>query len=458
GGVGGVGHRVEVAVLDAALQPGRVDVDHQAHAAVERDGERLGPAHTAAAAGDGERAGEGAAEPLVGDRGERLVGALEDALGADVDPRARGHLAVHDQAELLQPPELRPVRPVADQVGVGDEHPRRPLVGAQHPDRTAGLHEHRLVVGQCGERADHRVERRPVAGRPPRPAVDDQGVGPLRDLRVEVVAEHPQRGLGLPGPGRERRAARRADGPSTLHDELLPGQRSVDQRRGPMTLSAAASTSPEVTNCTAASISGARWRSGPGPATSARSRSRTAAVAGAGASGARRSRALAAVSTSIAMTRARPSTARRSFRAADQPMATWSSCIALDGIESTEAGTASRLSSDTIPACVYCAIMCPESTPGSSARNAGRPWLRATSRNGSVRSSLIDAPSATGIATKSSTYPMGAPWKFPVLSTRPSTVTTGLSTAAASSRPATASAWASVSRAAPCTCGAQRSE
>ena len=42
-----------------------------------------------------------------------LVGALQDALGADVDPRAGGHLAVHGQAELLEPAELRPGGPVA---------------------------------------------------------------------------------------------------------------------------------------------------------------------------------------------------------------------------------------------------------------------------------------------------------------------------------------------------------
>ena len=149
-----VGHLVEVAVLDAALQARRVDVDDQADAVVQRDGERLRAAHAAAAAGDGERAGERAAEALGGDGGERLVGALQDALGADVDPRAGGHLAVHRQAELLEAAELRPGRPVADEVGVGDQHARRPLVGPHDADRLAGLHEHRLVVAQrrsaCG--------------------------------------------------------------------------------------------------------------------------------------------------------------------------------------------------------------------------------------------------------------------------------------------------------------------
>ena len=110
-------------------QPGPVHVDDQAGAAVHGDRERLRAAHPAAAGGQRQRAGEGAAEPLGGHRGERLVGALEDALGADVDPRTGGHLPVHGQAERLQPAELRPGGPVADQVGVGQQHPRAPTRG-----------------------------------------------------------------------------------------------------------------------------------------------------------------------------------------------------------------------------------------------------------------------------------------------------------------------------------------
>ena len=84
-------------------------------------------------------------------------------------------------------------------------------------------------------------------------------------------------------------------------------------------------------------------------------------------------------------------------------MDTWSSCMAEEGIESTLAGAASRLSSLTIPAWVYWAIMWPLSVPGSSARNGGRPWLREVSRNRSVRRSLIEATSATAMARKSRT-------------------------------------------------------
>ena len=69
----------------------------------------------------------------------------------------------------------------------------------------------------------------------------------------------------------------------------------------------------------------------------------------------------------------------------------------------TDDGTASRFISDTMPAAVYCAIMSPESTPTSCARNGGSPWLRARSRKRSVRRSLIEATSAAAIARKSST-------------------------------------------------------
>ena len=105
----------------------------------------------------------------------------------------------------------------------------------------------------------------------------------------------------------------------------------------------------------------------------------------------------------MASTRRRFSTAWRSLRAACQPMDTWSSCMAELGIESTEAGAARRFMSETSPAWVYCAIISPESVPGSSARNGGRPLERAGSSMRSVRRSDMDARSAIGMAMKSST-------------------------------------------------------
>ena len=110
-----------------------------------------------------------AAEAAAGDLGEALVGALQDALRADVDPRPGGHLAVHRQAECLEPAELVPRRPVGHEVRVGDQHARRPLVGAEHADRLARLHEQRLVVAErraacatIASKASHERAARPV--------------------------------------------------------------------------------------------------------------------------------------------------------------------------------------------------------------------------------------------------------------------------------------------------------
>src|SRR3954447_6141083 len=388
----------------------------------------------------GEPPGKRPAEALARDRGERLVRALEDALGADVDPRPRGHLAVHEQARGVERAELLPGRPLRHEVRVGDQHARRLLVRLEDRDRLARLDEQRLALAERRELALDRREARLVARGLADPAVDDEVLRALGDVGMQVVLEHPQRRLLLPAAAAKvGHAARR--------------YRSV-----PVTLSAAARIRPARTSSAAASMSGARNRSGPGPPTRRRSSAITAAVARAGSRCWRSWIPRLAVSSSIARTHASASTARRSLRAADHPIETWSSCMAELGIESTDAGTARRLSSDTSPACVYWAIMYPESTPGSWARNAGSPWLRAGSRKRSVRRSEMLARLAATIARKSRTYPSGAPWKLPLDSTRPSGVTTGLSIAAASSRSATAAAWSTVSRAPPATAGAQRSE
>src|SRR2546422_2118968 len=50
---------------------------------------------------------ERAAEMTLGHGAERLVGALQNSLSPDVDPRARGHLAVHDQRSEEHTSELQ---------------------------------------------------------------------------------------------------------------------------------------------------------------------------------------------------------------------------------------------------------------------------------------------------------------------------------------------------------------
>jgi hypothetical protein len=210
--VGVTGQPVDVADLQPPPGARLVDLDAQRHAVVHRHGQRLGAAHPAETGGQGDRAPERAPEVLAGALGERLVGALEDPLGPDVDPGAGGHLAVHHQAGRLELPEDLPGGPLPNEVGVGDEDPRRPRVGPEDPDRFAALDEQRLVVGQAPQLAHDRVERRPRARGATGPAIDDERVRVLGHVRIEVVREHPEDRFLLPAAAGDVRPAGRPDG------------------------------------------------------------------------------------------------------------------------------------------------------------------------------------------------------------------------------------------------------
>jgi len=216
---------VQVAVLDPAGDPGGVAVHADGHAAVHGDRERLGAAHAAEPGGQRDRAGQGAAEPLGRHRRERLVRALQDALGADVDPRARGHLAVHGQAELFQAAELLPGRPLRNEIGIRDQHPRGPLVGTEHADRLAGLDEQGLVALEVGQRRDDRRVRVPAPGGAAGTAVHDELVGVFGHLGIEVVHQHAHRALlgpALTGSLSTARSAHRV----VDHEPIMTGRKT----------------------------------------------------------------------------------------------------------------------------------------------------------------------------------------------------------------------------------------
>ena len=189
---------VEIAMRDATLEHVLVDVDDEHDAVVHRHREGLGTTHAARAGGDRERAGKRAVEPLAGDLGEALEGALQDALRADVDPRPGRHLPVHRQALVFEPAELVPVGPVGYEVRVGDQHSRRPFVGAHHTHGFARLDQHRLVAFERLEGSQHRPVRIPRPCRAAGASVHDQLVGVLGDLGIEVVLQHPVGGFLRP--------------------------------------------------------------------------------------------------------------------------------------------------------------------------------------------------------------------------------------------------------------------
>src|SRR3546814_4044617 len=55
---------------------------------------------------------------------EGFIGALNDALAADIDPAARGHLAVHHQALFIELVAMLPTRPSGDEVRIGEREAR----------------------------------------------------------------------------------------------------------------------------------------------------------------------------------------------------------------------------------------------------------------------------------------------------------------------------------------------
>ena len=138
--------------------------------------------------------------------GQRLVGALQDALRADVDPRAGRHLAVHRQAAVLEVAEVlprgpAPARAVALAMSTRGAHGCVRNTPTGLPDCTSS------VSSFSRSRSDATMRRRPpsCARRLPGAAVDDQVVGPLGDLGIEVVHQHAQRGFLRPALARERR-------------------------------------------------------------------------------------------------------------------------------------------------------------------------------------------------------------------------------------------------------------
>ena len=137
---------VEIAGLEALLDPALLAFDGDAMGAGHHRGERLGAAHAAEARGQDPAAAQIAVIMLAAHFGEGLVGALNDALRADVDPGAGRHLAVHHQALAIEFVEMVPGRPFRHQVGIGDQHAGRVRVGAEDADRLARLDQQRLVV------------------------------------------------------------------------------------------------------------------------------------------------------------------------------------------------------------------------------------------------------------------------------------------------------------------------
>ena len=126
-------HPIAVSGVESAADPLRIHFHAQHGRPVHGPGKRLRAAHSSHPARKDPLALEAAVELLPGHGAEGLVRALEDPLGADVDPGSGGHLPVHHQALALQLTEMVPRRPAAHQVAVGDQHARGVRVRPENP-------------------------------------------------------------------------------------------------------------------------------------------------------------------------------------------------------------------------------------------------------------------------------------------------------------------------------------
>ena len=150
GVVDGVDGLVEVARVQAALNPCGIDLDAEHRGSGHRPGKRLRAAHAAQARRQDRPAREvGRAEVLLAGGGEGLIRALEDSLGADVDPAPGRHLPEHRQPERLEPAKLVPRRPARHEQRVRDQHPRGRRVRPEDADGLAALDQQCLVVTQA---------------------------------------------------------------------------------------------------------------------------------------------------------------------------------------------------------------------------------------------------------------------------------------------------------------------
>ena len=86
--------------------------------------------------------------------------------------------------------EVFPVRPVRNDVGVGNQHARGVAVGAKNADRFSRLYQQRFVFPQIAQTLKDRLKGRPVASCFADAAINHQIFRALGDIRIEVVLNH----------------------------------------------------------------------------------------------------------------------------------------------------------------------------------------------------------------------------------------------------------------------------
>ena len=217
---------VQVACAQSKVNRALLALDVQRAGACKSGGQWLRATHAAQSCGQHPTSGEVSLVMLTTGFHEGLVGALHDALRANVDPAAGGHLSVHHQPGAVQLIEVRPGRPFGHQIRVGNQHTGCLGVGAKHANRLAALDQQGLVFLKLAQAVQDAVKAGPVAGCLANAAIHHQFIGVFGHLGVQVVLQHPVGGLNGPigaGEGGATRGTHRAS--------LAVGVRGVGQVR-----------------------------------------------------------------------------------------------------------------------------------------------------------------------------------------------------------------------------------
>ena len=199
----------EIADLLALAGAFGIDIDTEDRRPRHAPGQRLRPAHAAEPGRQDEAPRQAAVEAVLGDAHENLIGALNDALAADVLPGARRQPAPADQPLFLQLIEHLGLGPLPDNVAIGHDHQRRLGVGFEQANRLAGLDDQRLILVHPEQGFDNGLVARPIARRLAERGINDQLIGVFAD--TQNIFQQAQQRLLPPPLGAQLRAARNGE-------------------------------------------------------------------------------------------------------------------------------------------------------------------------------------------------------------------------------------------------------
>ncbi|CEJ64440.1 hypothetical protein [Citrobacter pasteurii] len=178
---------VHVAGTQTEIDPALLAFNIQRTRTRQRCSERLRAAHAAQPGGQNPASAQVTLIMLTPGLNEGFISPLHDALTADVDPAPGGHLAVHRQPFGVQFIKVFPGSPMRHQVGVGNQHARRIVMGFEHADRFAGLNQQGFIGFKFGQRLDDGVIALPVPRCTANPAVNHQLMRIFRHIRIQIV-------------------------------------------------------------------------------------------------------------------------------------------------------------------------------------------------------------------------------------------------------------------------------